>query len=115
MQPESTRPLVHLDCPNCGKMSEIDPASFPMICPECRQTLSAFVSCTRCEERVPYQGEPEAMTNCPKCGADPLAPVASGSRLKHRMGSAAMILAALATIALLAATTTILYLRFLKR
>jgi DNA-directed RNA polymerase subunit RPC12/RpoP len=113
MQPESYSPPTSLDCPRCGKTSEIDPAAFPMICPECRHTLAATVECARCGERVPYQGDPKAMTTCPKCGADPLAPGGSGTRLKERMGSAAMILAAVATIALLAVTAYILLKRFI--
>ena len=112
MQPESTSPPTTLDCPRCGKTSDIDPASFPMTCPECRHTLSAVVECTQCRERVPYQGDPKAMTTCPKCGEDPLESAGSG-QLKQRVGSAAMILAALATIGLLAVTAYILYKRFI--
>ncbi|HUR37855.1 MAG TPA: hypothetical protein VM222_00065 [Planctomycetota bacterium] len=112
MQPESYSPPTTLDCPKCGKTSEIDPAAFPMTCRECKHTLSAVVECARCGERVPYQGDPKALTTCPKCGEDPLGSAGSG-QLKQRMGSAAMILAALATIALLAVTIYILYKRFI--
>jgi hypothetical protein len=113
MQPESYSPPIPLDCPRCGKTSNIDPAAFPLTCPECRTTLSAVVECARCRERVPYRGDPKAMTTCPKCGKDPLAPVSSGALLKQRLGSAAMILAALATIALLGVTAYMLYRRFI--
>ncbi len=113
MQPESYSPPVPLDCPRCGKTSQIDPAAFPMTCPECRHTLSAVVECGQCRARVPYRGDPKAMATCPKCGKDPLAPGRSGALLKQRMGSAAMLLAALATLALLAVTGYILYKRFL--
>jgi len=113
MQPEPYSPPTTLDCPRCGKTSEIDPGTFPMTCPECRHTVSAVVECAQCRERVPYQGDPKAMTTCPKCGKDPLGSGGSG-QLKQRVGSAAMILAALATIALLGVTTFILYKRFLQ-
>jgi ribosomal protein S27E len=112
MQPESYSPPTYLDCPRCGKTSEIDAAAFPMTCPECRHTLSAAVECAHCRERVPYQGDPKAMTTCPKCGEDPLESAGPG-QLRQRVGSAAMILAALATTALLAMTAYILYKRFI--
>ncbi len=71
--------------------------------------MSAVIQCGRCRERIPYQGDPKDMTACPKCGADPL-----GSRRnwKGRIGSVVMLLAALATIALIAITIYIMYKRF---
>jgi len=115
MQPESYTPPIPLDCPKCGKTSDIDPSAFPITCPKCRNTLSAVVACAQCRERVPYQGDPKAMTTCPKCGKDPMAPIRSGTLLKQRMGSAAMVLAALVTIGLIALTIYFMVQRFLRQ
>jgi ribosomal protein S27E len=112
MQPESYSPPTYLDCPRCGKTSEIDAAAFPMTCPECRHTLSAAVECGNCRERVPYQGDPKAMTTCPKCGADPLAPSRSRLKWDGPVGSVVMLLGTLITFTLIAVTVYIMVMRF---
>ena len=113
MDPEPYRAPITLDCPRCGKTSAIDPTVVPIQCPECNHVLSAMIECGGCRERLPYQGDPNHMTTCPKCGKDPLTPARSATFLKQKIGSAAMILAALATIALLGMTAYMLYRRFI--
>ncbi len=108
MEPNYYRANSPVNCPKCGKTSEVDQEDDPRVCPACKYELPPEIRCTQCRHCFPYQGNMQDIKVCPKCGADPVQQLRATWRWEKRYE----YFAAMAAIAVIAMLLYTLYLRF---